>query len=425
LDAKPDQSITTPSNIADLQAILNNYNFINGNYPSASEVSSDDFYLTGTSWAGMLQFQRAFYTWQKYDIIGGDYTAPYSSIEYANVIIDALKQISEGDQSSRNIILGNALFIRGSYHYALSQLFATSYNQTTAGSDLGIALRLSSDIAVKPVRSTVEQTYTAIIADIKQAIPLLPASPSFKYQASKPAAYGMLARVFLSMSDYKNAGLYADSALNIYNTLIDYNTVNATATIPFAQFNDEVIYDARSSAPQALDQSIAKVDTTLYASYVNGDLRKTVLFKKNVDGSMAFKGNYTGQRFAYLFTGIATDELYFIKAETAARNGDIAIALKYLNTLLLNRWKSGTYVPTSITDPQQLLDLILEERRKELLFRSLRWTDLRRLNKESNFSHTLIRNVNGLTYKLEPGSLRFVFQIDQAAVKLSGLTQNP
>jgi hypothetical protein len=52
LDAKPDQSIATPSTIEDLEGILNNYNFVNAKYPSAAEVSSDDYYLTGTDWAG-------------------------------------------------------------------------------------------------------------------------------------------------------------------------------------------------------------------------------------------------------------------------------------------------------------------------------------------------------------------------------------
>jgi hypothetical protein len=87
LDAKPDQTIATPSTIEDLEGILNNCNFINARYPSASEVSADNFYLTTEDWSTMIDPQRNFYTWQKYDNIGGDYTAPYSAIEYANIIL--------------------------------------------------------------------------------------------------------------------------------------------------------------------------------------------------------------------------------------------------------------------------------------------------------------------------------------------------
>lgn len=425
LDAKPDQSIATPSTIEDLEGIINNYNFINARYPSASEVSSDDFYLSPADWSSLNERQRNFYTWQKYDDIGGDYTAPYSAIEYANIVLDALPKISGAGAQRKNAVRGNALFIRASYHYALAQLFAKAYDKATAGADLGIALRLSSDIAQKPVRSTVAETYNSVLTDLKTALPLLPARPEVKYKASKAAAYGMLARVYLSMSDYSNAGLCADSALGIYNKLIDYNSVDPSATIPFAQFNDEVIYDARTSPPQALSTAKAAIDTALYESYDADDLRKTVLFRTGSNGKIVFKGNYTGLNNASLFTGIATNELYFIKAEAAARNGSTAIALQALNTILADRYTAGTYVPYSSNDPAQLVSYILQQRRKELLFRTLRWTDLRRLNMESSRAVVLTRNVNNTSYKLEPGSLRYVFEIDQNAVHYSGLTQNP
>ena len=425
LDAKPDQTIATPSTIEDLEGILDNYNFINARYPSASEVSSDDFYLASSNWSSLIEPQRNYYIWQKYDNAVGDYTAPYTAVEYANIILDALPKIPASDVSRKNAVQGNALFIRASYHYALAQLFAKAYDGKTASTDLGIVIRMTSDIAVKPVRSTIAETYEAVLKDLKRSIPLLPASPTLKYRASKPAAYGMLARVCLSMRDYKSAGLYADSALRFYNKLINYSTIDTAAAIPFQQFNDEVIYDARSIPPQALSQYLALVDTVLYNSYASGDLRKTILFKSNGDGSHAFKGSYTGQITPYLFTGIATNEIYLIKAEAAVRNGDVALALQVLNTLLATRWVQGTYVPYTNTDPDQLLKYILLERRKDLLFRTLRWTDLRRLNKEPSYSKVLYRNVNNETYTLQPNSPRYVFEIDKNAVNISSLTQNP
>jgi hypothetical protein len=424
LEAKPDQSIATPSTLDDLEGILNNYSTINARYPSASEVSSDDFYLVSSDWNSLADAQRNYYVRQKYADFVGDYSSPYFAIGYSNVILDALPGIN-GDQTRRNIIEGNARFIRASYHYSIAQLFAKPYDKSTASTDLGIALRLTSDPAKKPVRSTVADTYGQLINDLKMSIPLLPPLPDTKYRASKTAAYGLLARVFLSMRDYNNAGLYADSALALYNKLIDYNTLSATATIPFKQFNDEVIYDERGSPPAALLQSKARIDTLLFASYATNDLRRTVLFKSNANGSKAFKGNYTGLSNATLFTGIATNELYLIRAETAARSGDLTKALVALNSLLKTRWKTGTFVQVAATDPNQLMLLILQERRKDLLFRSLRWTDLRRLNFESDYKKTLTRNLGGTIYTLDPNSPRYVFQIDQSAVNISGLQQNP
>jgi hypothetical protein len=424
LDAKPNQSIATPSTIEDLEGIINAYSVINAKYPSASEVASDDFYLNEADFNNLIDIQRFFYSWQKAPNFVADYTSPYSAIEYVNIVLEALPKIT-GSLDRKNIIQGNSLFVRGAYHYALSQLYAKPFNLATASTDLGIALRLTSDIAVKPFRYTILETYSSIIADLKNAIVLLPAKPGLKYKASKPAAYGMLARVYLSMNDYKNAALFADSALSLYNTLIDYNTLNSGAAIPFSQFNDEVIYDARTAAPQALSPSRAKVDTVLFTSYNANDLRKSILFKAIANGSRAFKGNYTGIAGANLFTGIATDELYLIKAQTAVRNGETDKALSVLNELLKNRWKTGTYIPYATKDPDGLLYIILQERRKELLFRTLRWTDLRRLNIDPKKAKTLTREIGGTKFILEPNGLRYVFQIDQNAVNISGLPQNP
>lgn len=425
LDAKPDQSISTPSTVDDLEGILNAYSIVNARYPSASEVASDDYYLTTADFNSLTDAQRYYYCWQKSPNFVADYSSPYQAVEYANIILESLPKVTGGNESLRNKIRGNGLFLRGSYHYAISQVFAKPYNLSSANSDLGIALRMTADAAIKPVRSTLAETYRTVIADLKASLPLLPASPEVKYSASKPAAYGMLARVYLSMSDYKNAGLYADSALSLYNTLINYNTLSTTATLPFKQFNDEVIYDSRALGAGALTQSKAKIDTLLYASYTASDLRKTILFKKGTNGTFNFKGTYAGATGLFLFNGVATDELYLIKAETAVRNGDSQTALNTLNTLLINRWKKGTYIPYAITDPQQLLDIVLTERRKELPFRTLRWSDLRRLNLEPQFAVKLTRNLSGAIYTLEPNSLRYVFQIDQKAVDISGLQQNP
>ncbi|MGZ3777759.1 MAG: RagB/SusD family nutrient uptake outer membrane protein [Mucilaginibacter sp.] len=425
LEAKPDQKITTPSTIDDLEGMLDNYSALNTHDPSASEVSADNFYLADADYASLVERQRNFYLWQKYDDIGGDYTAPYNTIFYANIMLETLDKLAGSDPAKMKEIRGSALFLRGSYHYALAQLFAAPYDEQTAGTDIGIPLRLKSDIADLPVRSTIAATYTSIITDLKAAVPLLPASPLLKYRPSKPAAYAVLARVYLSMRKYDRAGLYADSCLQLYHPLIDYNTVSTSSTIPFKQFNDEVIYDARTSPPAALSAARARIDTLLYQSYAANDLRKTVFFKSNANGSKAFKGNYTGLSNASLFTGCATDEVLLIRAEAAARNGNAQPALNDLNTLLVTRYKSGTYIPVTTTNTGQLLTLILQERRKELLYRTLRWTDLRRLNKETATAQTLYRNIGGTRYTLQPGGLRYTFEIDRNAVNISGVTQNP
>lgn len=92
--------------------------------------------------------------------------------------------------------------------------------------------------------------------------------------------------------------------------------------------------------------------------------------------------------------------------------------MKDLNNLLQTRWKVGTYINLTAANADTALGLILNERRKELCFRGLRWTDLKRLNKDDRFKVTITRSLNGQTYTLLPNSLRYVLPIDDKEILL-------
>ena len=99
-----------------------------------------------------------------------------------------------------------------------------------------------------------------------------------------------------------------------------------------------------------------------------------------------------------------------ILAESLVRKGRIEEGAEILNALLINRY-SEAFIPVSFTDETQALQVILEERRKELAFRGLRWSDLRRLNNDERFKTTLTRNYEGQEYKLLPNSEKYVLPI--------------
>lgn len=425
LDKKPDQKLTVPSTLDDLELVLNNYETLNTRYPVAGEIASDDYYVTDATFGNLKDRDRYFYSWQKFDDIGGDWLAPYRNIFNANIILESVEAIHTEEKERADKIQGSAMFLRAFHHFALAQLFCPPYDGATATKDLGIPLRLHSDLSITPSRASVAATYESIVGDLKEAASLLPDVAAAKYLPGKTAACGLLARVYLSMRNYENAGAYADTALQLYHSLLDYNSVDGNASAPFPEFNEEVIYDARTVVATILTQSKAKVDSVLYASYDSNDIRKTAFFRKYGDGSHAFKGSYTGSTSPVLFTGIATDELYLIRAECEARKGEVASALRDINTLLVNRYIAGTFVPLSTTDAALLVDTILLERRKELLYRMLRWTDLRRLNLEPEHAQTIYRKINGELLSLPPNSPRYTFQIDRNSINQSGLQQNP
>ena len=100
-------------------------------------------------------------------------------------------------------------------------------------------------------------------------------------------------------------------------------------------------------------------------------------------------------------------------------------AIQDLNALLAKRWKSGSFVPVTAMTSEDALKIILEERRKELVFRGLRWSDLKRLNKEPRFAVTLEKTIAGKEYVLPPNDNRYVFPIPSAVIQMSGIEQNP
>ena len=85
---------------------------------------------------------------------------------------------------------------------------------------------------------------------------------------------------------------------------------------------------------------------------------------------------------------------------------------------------TGTFTPYPIQSAAEALDTILVERRKELAFRGIRWSDLRRLNKEG-WNITLTRNLNGVMYTLPPNSELYTLPIPPDVINSSGIIQNP
>jgi len=428
LDLKPDKTLAVPTTIADLQALLDNNEKMNARRPSLGEVSADNYYLTNTNYAAVSIISRNAYIW---DTAVNSVTFPnswsyaFDPVYFSNVVLENIDKISPSEQTKNawNTVKGSALFFRASSFLTAAWIWAKAFDPATANTDLGIPLRLTSDFNTPSKRSNLQQTYDQIIDDLKNAIGLLPVKPANAMRPSKPAAYALLAKTYLSMRQYEKAGLYADSCLQLYSQLLDYNSLNASQLNPIARFNNEVFFHSTMEfVYYNLYYSYSSVDSNLYNSYDNNDLRKTIFFKANADGSHYFVGSYDNS--ANLFNGIAADEIYLIRAECFARANKVASSLNDLNTLLEKRWKTGSFVPLIATNAADALNLVLTERRKELLFRDLRWSDIKRLNKEGA-NIILKRIVNGQSFILQPNENKYALPLPPDIINLSGMQQNP
>lgn len=430
LDVKQDSSQVIPVTLDDYETMLNNW-VLNYGYPFLGEVSSDDFYVKGVTWNNLSSAtQKNGYVWEK-DIFQGesslDWNQGFERILYANFILEGVEKLSENESGEKEYhnVLGSALFIRGYNYFILSQVFCDQYDEDTAAIKLGLPLRQSSNINLKYDRSSLLETVKFIESDLKRAAILLPIIAKYNTLPSRMAAWAALANLYLQMGKYQDAKIYADSLLQVNKNIIDYNNIDVNVNLPFprtGQGNEEVIFYSQMNNATILSNSRLIVDSLLYDSYLSSDLRKNAFFYNNA-GVYTFKGHYSGLTANY-FCGLTVPEILLIRAECYARLGEVEGALLDLNTLLKNRYKKEDFEPVNRISHITLLPIILNERRKELVFRGKRWGDLKRFRKEGLLKEGLIRHIENNIFELPLNSSKWILPIPQDVVNIGGLLPN-
>ncbi|WP_431294556.1 RagB/SusD family nutrient uptake outer membrane protein [Pedobacter sp. P26] len=440
IDIKKNSDQSFLETAKDCQLLLDNYELFNTGYPIDGEISADDYYLKDSRYNSdpVTLEDRSIYSWQPQAIRNAAdlWKGPYNKIYHANLIMETLdKLVGKEPVAVLSNLRGSALFFRAYSLWNLAQLYASPFGSQT-GQDQGLPIRLMSDINDVQARATVGDTYARIVQDLKEAAALLNVTSTISSRPNKAAAYAMLSRVYLSMGDYPNALASSSSALALKSNLIDFNTLNPASFAPFVQFNTEVIFHSTIFNQNAVlepgygDEDLAIIDPSVIASFDSDDLRKTILFKENTDvpvpsGTFRFTGNHeSAVGSSKLFNGLAVDELYLTRAECYARAGNASSAMADLNALLVSRWRSGTYVNKTAATAADALATVLAERRKGMVMRGTRWSDLRRLNLDARFAKTLSRTVNGKVYTLTANDLRYTILIPQEAITNSSLPQN-
>jgi len=432
LDKKPTTSITTPTTLKDFQLLLENTNVM-GYTSGLPQMGSDDYFLNYDDYKITSNTERNSYIWAK-EIYNGDvdiqdWNSLYKQILYANTVLEGLEKSNEKATNLGQYLGGWARFYRAYAYFDLARTFCKSYNITSANMDLGVPLKLTGGIDNLEKRATLQKTYEQILSDLQLSENVLPIDRSAfnPNRPSKVSLYALLARIYLDMGNYPKALENSDKCLALYSKLINYNTLSTSSKNPFTNTNDEMLFAtntvvAYSYLTGAFQFNSSRIEPTLYNSYGVNDLRRSIYFISYGDGTfnkkrMLSTGNYP-------FTGLSTNEIYLIKAECLARNNSTSEAMAVLNSLLVTRFKTTpAYVPLTATSPEEALSKILLERRKELIWRGLRWHDLKRLNRDGA-NITLTRILNGITYTLPPNDARWVYPIPDDEIALSGIQQN-
>lgn len=427
LDIQSDTRLVIPNSIVDLQKILDNNSAMNFQKGTKCEEITDDFYLTETNYNRLKDPDRSAYIWSRYETLNSsNWSKAYSVVYNANLVLDRLDKVKRTDENavSWDRVKATALFYRANHYLTLLWTYAKVYDAQNAKTDLGIVLRNTSDFNVKSIRSTVELGYRTVIEDLKEAAGRMPDNSAHVLQPNLKAVFGLLSRAYLSMSKYDSAYHYADLALDKEFLLLDFNDeqdVKSSANFPFLSFNKETIFYEEMQSGGFMTISNHTVAPELFVQYEVNDLRKIAFFKSSSDGTVSFKGNYTGNNF--WFNGLSNNELLLTRAECFARSGKLKEAQNDLNKLLEKRYRIGTFVPYVFVTKEDALNIILAERRKELLFRGLRFMDIKRYNLEGR-NIVLRREIDGAIYELAPNDNWYAHPLPDDIVQIAGIPQN-
>ncbi|HEY1200805.1 MAG TPA: RagB/SusD family nutrient uptake outer membrane protein [Niastella sp.] len=414
----------------DYQALLNNsLQQMDKAYIYPIFTADDVWAADGSAWQNNLTvYYAGFYSWlpqiwtdQQED---QDWADNYKTIYITNTVVNEVMSSTGGTDADKIKAYSEALVHRAFAYFTLVNLYGKQYDAATADTDPGVPMVLQTNFYSSLKRVSVAQVYNRVITDLQEALPNLAPTPDVNTAPSKAAVYAMLAKVYQNQRDFPKAGSYADSALQLKNGLVDLNAYGST--YPTKVNDPENILSKTASIPMSLPLS---PDLMNLFDPVN-DLRYTLFTKPGADipaSNFTNRGYYKHRLVNQgIYVGPNVPEMMLIKAESEARAGNTAAAVTILNNLRKKRLTTTGYTDLTAADAQTALQLVITERRKELMGTGARWFDQRRLQKDNGFITTVSRPFKGVTYTLAPGSNEYTFAIADKYILLNPeIEQNP
>ncbi len=353
------------------------------------------------------------------DLAGGDLVEQFFRPFYSNLYKSILSANNVIENSKNAKQVGEAKFLRALSYFKLVKVFG----------DVTVNLTASPSLSDKSIltRQPAAKVYDeVIIPDFLAAISALDNASVSSGRASKIAAQGMLAKVYMQRGNFASAAPLLAEVVNtasaakislrpkfsdVFGEANDLNSEILYATRFSTSINDLYAYSQFSEWFKGTDtKSPNPLDPDLIAAFdVNpGDLRKDV----TIDVA-----NRKGKKWGNLdqdWIELRYADILLLHAEALNENGSpAATVLKVLDPI---RTRAGLSVldPAEIDTKEKVRKVILDERRLELALEGQRWFDLVRTGTvDSEMGQTVDKNY-------------YLFPIPNSEVLSSGgvITQN-
>ncbi|MEG0796617.1 MAG: RagB/SusD family nutrient uptake outer membrane protein [Odoribacter sp.] len=363
-----------------------------------------------------------YYTWQSIpeDQATGarnadnSWASYYHTILICNIVLREIDDIS-GEQVEKDDLKAEAYALRAYSYFMLVNLYGIPYQKATAETDLGVPLNKVVGMEdVKFKRESVATIYRQIEQDLQDAIHHLKNSNLKKtyFRWNLPATYLLASRVKLYKKEYNEAIQMANECLLLNPNLYDLKLKNAEDRFLNSK-NPEILLSYGyylNSYYAVLAKCNFPISDDLFDLYKKtNDLRLDGFYNKRKTNYTAYKNDISGKTSVYGFA-LRTSEAYLNRAEAYAESGESQKAIDDLNTIRQNRL--STYTELKATTPEEVIQLVREERRMELAFEGHRWFDLRRWDRPQ-ITHIYTPNI-----KQPEETKRFILEKNDPAYTL-------
>jgi hypothetical protein len=378
----------------------------------------------------------------------------YAGINRANVSIDNIPKVA-GTEAVKNRLILEAKFIRGLLYFQAVRLWG----------GVPIVLHEPTSIqleSLKSKRASVEEVYTQIISDLKDAEGLPSAYPATDAgRATSGAAKAILAKVYLTRKDWSNAiaksrevinGGYGYALFESFGDIFAKAKKNGKEHIFSVQFEPNQAGNGSSGSTfqatsftgfTATEPADIISDVALfYDIFATGDLRRDVTFAKQLPNPATgtlytfpkpiFKKYLdltnlaTPSNVAINFPLIRYADILLSLAEAINEQGTpTPEAYELINQVRRRAFGKPITLPDATVDLSGLNQVtfraaIQEERKKEFMQEGQRWFDLVRWG-------TLVTEIKKVTAKNSVSERNNLYPIPQSERNIDpvGLPQNP
>ncbi len=387
-DIPADQAIQTEE---DLQDLLNSSydvlaNYKNGLSQRLSDILSDD--IDGSLITGFLLEVFNHNTNIFNEDVQNFYKEPYFMVHRSNLLLEEIDRV-DMEESDRLRMMAEARFLRAIAHFDAVNLMAHPPGYTSDNSHLGVPIRFAT--GAQPInRSTVEETYDAILSDLRYAAANLPDNNGV--YATNYAANGYLAKVYFQEQNYDSAIYFVNQVLDNGSPFSLTNNINARYSQNIT--SEHVFY---TLSPNANDNRSGTFIGSYRSDVQNPFLRVSEdLYNLGTANASDNRANWfdvvtreDGSEFyvttkfnsnIFNVTLIHVVDLLLTRAESLAiQNSDLDQARADLNQV---RNRAGIANISPVANQQQVLSAIREERRVEMAFEGDRVLQLKRRGAE-------------------------------------------